>query len=338
VSDPRRLSGVKKAAILLVLLGEDAAASIYRNLDRHEAGRVTREIAELDKVPPEIVVEVLEEYYKLALSQESTAQGGRSYAGRVLSKAFGDEAAKTMLQQAALGTGEGGSGMEALQRTDPEQLARFLEAEHPQTIALVLAHMEAKHASELLMKIPETTRAEAVKRLAQLKQFSPAMAERVSAVMQKKLQGVGEQTRRNFAGSKTVAELLNRMEDSASKAILDVVEEESPKLAMSIRNLMFTFEDFITVQESGLRELLAAIDKKTLATALRSASENLRAHFFKCLSSRAVEMLKEDIELLGAIRGREITKAQQEIVAAARKLEGEGKIVLKMETEDEYVV
>jgi flagellar motor switch protein FliG len=128
------------------------------------------------------------------------------------------------------------------------------------------------------------------------------------------------------------------MEDSASKAILDVVEEESPKLAMSIRNLMFTFEDFITVQDTGLRELLAAIDKKTLATALKSASENLRAHFFKCLSSRAVEMLKEDIELLGAVRGREITKAQQEIVAAARKLEGEGKIVLKMETEDEYVV
>lgn len=336
--ESRQLSGVKKAAILLVLLGEDAAAAIYKNLDNMEVNRVTREIAEMEKVPPEVVTEVLEEYYTLTLAQDTVAQGGRSYASRVLAKAFGDEAAKTMLQLVAHAPQTSASSLESLQRTDPQQLARFLEAEHPQTIALILAHMDARQASDLLMKLPEVTRAEAVKRLAQLRQFSPDIAQKISTVMHKRLQSLGEQSRRTYAGFRSVAELLNRLEPGASKAILEAVEQESPRLAVSIRNLMFTFEDFLTVQDTGLRELLAAVDKKTLATALKNASENLRSHFFKCLSSRAVEMLKEDIELLGVMRARDISKAQQEVVAAARRLEAEGKIVLKMENEDEYVV
>ena len=336
--ESRQLSGVKKAAILLVLLGEDAAAAIYKNLDNLEVNRVTREIAEMERVPPEVVTEVLEEYYTLTMAQDTVAQGGRSYASRVLAKAFGDEAAKAMLQLVARAPQTSASSLESLQRTDPQQLARFLEAEHPQTIALILAHMDARQASDLLMKLPEVTRAEAVKRLAQLRQFSPEMAQKISTVMHKRLLSLGEQSRRTYAGFRSVAELLNRLEPNASKAILEAVEQESPRLAVSIRNLMFTFEDFITVQDTGLRELLAAIDKKTLATALKNASENLRSHFFKCLSSRAVDMLKEDIELLGVVRARDISKAQQEVVAAARRLEAEGKIVLKMENEDEYVV
>jgi flagellar motor switch protein FliG len=329
---------VKKAAVLLVMLGEDAAAAICRNLERHEVDRVTREITELERVPPETVAEVLDEYYKLVLTHEYEAHGGHGYAVRVLSKAFGDEAAKTLVQQVSRPPELSSNELESLQRTDPQQLARFLQSEHPQTIALVLAHMEARRASELLMKLPEAVRNDAVKRLAQLREFSPEMAQRVSLVMNKRLQGLGEQGRRTYAGFRSVADLLNRMDANASKAILEALEQDSPTLAVNIRNLMFTFEDFVTVQETGLRELLATVDKKTLATALKRASENLKSHFFKCLSSRAVEMLKEDIELLGAVRSREIAQAQQEIVETARKLEGEGKIVLKMETEDEYVV
>jgi flagellar motor switch protein FliG len=338
VDDSKRVSGVRKAAVLLVMLGEDAASTIFKNLNQQELDRVTREIAELDRVPPELVNEVLEEYYRMVLAAEHDAQGGRPYALRVLAKAFGDEAARTLLQQVERPPEVNVVSLESLRRTDPQQLARFLESEHPQTIALILAHMDTRAASDLLMKLPEETRGEAVKRLAQLRQFSPEMAQKVSLVMHKRLQGLGEQSRQTYAGFRSVAELLNRLEPNTSKAILDAVEQESPTLAVNIRNLMFTFEDFLTVQDAGVRELLAATDKKTLATALKGASENLRSHFFKCMSSRAVEMLKEDIDLLGAIRAREISKAQQEIVATARKLEADGKIVLKMETEDEYVV
>jgi flagellar motor switch protein FliG len=338
MADPRRISGIKKAAILLVMLGEEAAATIYKNLENHEVQRVTEEIADLEKVAPEVVTEVLEEYYRLSVAQEYLAQGGRSYALRVLTKAFGEESAKAMLQQVAHPLQASVASLESLQRTDPQQLARFLEAEHPQTIALILAHMDARQGSDLLMKLPEITRAEAVKRLAQLRQFSPEIAQKISVVLHKRLQSLGEQSRRTYAGVRSVAELLNRLEPGASKAILEAVEQDSARLAVSIRNLMFTFEDFITVQDAGLRELLAAIDKKTLALALKGASENLRSHFFRCLSSRAVDMLKEDIDLLGAVRTRDISKAQQDVVSTARRLEAEGKIVLKMEAEDEYVV
>jgi len=335
MTDAHRLSGVKKAAILLVILGEEAAAAICRNLAKEELSRVTRELADLDKVSAGSVLDVLEEYYGLTVTQDET-HGGPQYAHRVLAKALGDDAARTMLHQATQASNK--DGMESLQRTDPQQLARILQSEHPQTIALVLAHMDARAASDLLMNMPEVLRAEVVKRIAQLRQFSPEMANKVSGAMQNQLRGLGEQSRRSYAGFRSVAELLNRMEGNASKAILETLEQDAPKLAVNIRNLMFTFEDFLTVQDNGLRELLAAVDKKTLATALKAASENLRSHFFKCLSSRAVDMLKEDIDLLGTVRAREIAKAQQEIVATARKLEGEGKIVLKMETEDEFVV
>jgi flagellar motor switch protein FliG len=338
MADPRRLTGVRKAAVLLVMLGEEAAATIYKNLDNHDLRRVTQEIADLDRVPPEIVTEVLDEYYRLVMAQDFTAQGGRSYAMRVMAKAFGEENANTIMQQVVRGPDTSASSLESLQRADPQQLARFLEAEHPQTIALILAHMDAHQGSDLLMKLPEVTRAEAVKRLAQLRQFSPEIAEKISIVLRKRLQSLGEQSRRTYAGFRSVADLLNRVEPTASKAILEAVEQESPRVAVSIRNLMFTFEDFMTVQDTGLRELLAGIDKKTLAMALKGASENVRSHFFKCLSSRAVEMLKEDIELLGSVRSRDISKAQQDVVGVARKLEAEGKIVLKMEAEDEFVV
>ena len=228
--------------------------------------------------------------------------------------------------------------LESLRKADPQQLAKFIEGEHPQTIALILAHLEAKQASVLLMRLPEELRAEAVKRLAQLRQFSPEMAQRVSLVLHKRLESLGEQSRRAYAGLRGVADLMNRLELNTAKTILEGIEKEDPKLALSIRNLMFTFEDLLTVPEAGIRELLGQMDKKTLATGLRGASEELKNYIFKSMSSRAVEMLKEDMEVLGPVRSRDVHKAQLEAVAVARKLEAEGKITLSQEAaEDEYV-
>jgi flagellar motor switch protein FliG len=164
------------------------------------------------------------------------------------------------------------------------------------------------------------------------------MAQKVSMVLHKRLQALGEQSRRAYAGFKGVADLLNRMDPTSGKAILELIERDDAKLALSIRNLMFTFDDLLGVREVGIRELLSQLDKKTLAQALKGASTQLRDHLFKSMSSRAVEMLKEDMEALGPLRSRDVTKAQQECVAVARKLEAQGKIQLKQESEDELVV
>jgi flagellar motor switch protein FliG len=338
VNAEARLTGAQKAAILLVVLGEEAAAGIYRHLPEQQVQRVTQEIAEMSRVSPETVVSVLEEFQKLTTTQDYLAQGGTEYASKLLMKAFGPDNAKLLLEQVSRAQEISASKLDSLQKADPQQLAKFLESEHPQTIALILAHLDVRQSTALLLKLPEASRAEVVKRLARLRAFSPEMAQKVAIVLHKRLQSLGEQSRRAYAGFKGVADLLNQLDQGSVKTILEAIEADDANLALSIRNLMFTFEDFLSVPEAGLRELLGQLDKRVLAMALKGASEDLKAHIFKTMSSRAVEMLKEDMEVLGPVRAKDVTKAQQEVVAAARKLEGEGKLVLKAEGEDEYVV
>ncbi len=329
--------GLQKAAILLVILGEDAASQIYRHLPPAEVEQVTHEIARLNSIDAETALQVLEEFERLVMTGDYLAQGGKEYANKLLIKAFGEEGAKELLRQVSATAEISASKLDSLRHADPQQLAKFIEGEHPQTIALILAHLEAKQASSLLMRLPEELRSEAIKRLAQLRQFSPEMAQRVSLVLHKRLEALGEQSRRAYAGLRGVADVMNRLEITTAKTILEGIEKEDPKLALSIRNLMFTFEDLLTIPEAGIRELLGQMDKKTLATALRGASEELKNYVFKSMSSRAVEMLKEDMEVLGPVKSKEIHKAQMEAVAVARKLEAEGKLTLNPEGDDEFV-
>jgi flagellar motor switch protein FliG len=331
------VTGLHKAAVLMVLLGEDAASEIYRHLPPTEVEQVTKEIASLGQVNPETALVVLEEFHSLVLTRDYVSQGGTEYANKLLVKAFGEEGASDLLRQVSEAAEARGTKLESLRRADPQQLAKFIEGEHPQTIALILAHLEAKQASQVLMRLPAELRAEPIKRLAQLRQFSPEMAQRVSVVLHKRLEALGEQSRRAYAGLRGVADLMNRLDVATGKTILEAIEGDDPKLALSIRNLMFTFEDLLTVPEAGVRELLGQLDKKTLATALRGASEELKNYIFKSMSSRAVEMLKEDMEVLGPVKQKEINKAQLEAVAIARKLEAEGKLTLSAEAEDEFV-
>ncbi len=330
-------AGSRKAAILLVLLGEDAASQIYRHLPPADVEQITHEIASLNSVDGETALGVLEEFERLVRAGDYLAQGGKDYANKLLVKAFGEEGAKELLRQVSLSAEMNAGKLDSLRKADPQQLAKFIEGEHPQTVALILAHLEAKQASARLMRLPEELRAEAIKRLAQLRQFSPEMAQRVSLVLHKRLESLGEQSRRAYAGLRGVADVMNRLDLNTAKTILEGIEKEDPKLALSIRNLMFTFEDLLTLPEAGIRELLGHIDKKTLATALRGASEEVKSYIFKSMSSRAVEMLKEDMEVLGPVKSRDIQKAQLEAVAVARKLESEGKLTLTPEGEDEYV-
>jgi len=331
------LGGTRKAAVLLVLLGEEIASHIYRVLPQEDLELLTKEIADLDYVDGETALAVLEEYHRMGLTQDYLAQGGTDYAQKLLVKSFGEDGARQLLRQVSSAAESSASKLDSLQKADPQQLAKFLEGEHPQTIALTLAHVNSKQASELLMRLPETLRAETIKRMAQMRQFSPEIAQKVALALHKRLQALGEQHRRAYAGFQGVADLLNHMDPVPAKAILESIEKDDPKVALGIRNLMFTFQDLLSVPEAGIRELLGQLDKKSLALALRGATEELKAYIFKSMSSRAVEMLKEDMDVLGPVRSRDMIKAQQEAVAVARKLEAEGKISLGGD-EDEYVV
>jgi flagellar motor switch protein FliG len=329
------ITGLRKAAILMVLLGEDAAGEVYRHLSQKEVEQITQEITTISQVEPEAGLAVLEEFDRLILTGDYITSAGMDYANKVLVKAFGKEGAAELLRQVSRAAEISGTKLDSLKKADPQQLAKFIEDEHPQTIALILAHLESKMASTVLMKLPPELRAEPIKRLAQLRQFAPEMAERVSVVLHKRLEALGEQSRRAYQGLRGVADLMNRLDVVVGKSILESIEGEDPKLALSIRNLMFTFEDLLTIPETGIRELLGQMDKKMLATALKGASEELKTYIFKSMSSRAVEMLKEDMDVLGPVKARQISTAQLEAVAIARKLEAEGKLSLTPEAEGE---
>jgi flagellar motor switch protein FliG len=338
VSNEDVLSGKRKAAILLVLLGDDVASEVFKHLPELELRAITQEIAELEYVSPEIAAKVLKEYNQLSVTQEYLTQGGADYANKLLIKAFGADGARDLIEEVTRAQELSAQNMDTLQKTDPQQLAKFIQGEHPQTIALVLAHLNSKAGRAVLMLLPEKIRGKAVKRLAQMQQFSPEMVKKISVVLHKRLVAIGQQSRRAYGGVKAVADLLNQIDQEAGSSILESIEQDNAPLATSIRNLMFTFEDFLEVPETGMRELLGQLDKKKLSIALKGATEDLKNHFFKCMSSRAVEMLKEDMETLGPIRSREVNAAQQETVTVARRLESEGKMVLKTEQEESYVV
>jgi len=330
------LSGARKAAILLTVLGEEAATTVFKNLNEEDLQLVADEVSSLGKIPPELQLQVIEEYHRMTQAQDFLVQGGQDLARRLLIKAFGVVEAEVIL--ARLSKARQLDPKESLERSEPQKLAKLLEGEHPQTIALLLGQLSDRQASALLMVLPPEVRADAVKRLANLRRFSPEMAKKVSKLLSERMNAVGEQGKRAYSGFQSVADIMNCIDTSIAQEILVNIENEEPELATSIRDLMFTFEDLLQVGEAHVRELTGAVDKKVLAAALKGTSEELKNHFFRTMSTRAVEMLKEDIESMGPMRSKDVIKAQTEIVAIARQLEAEGKIVLKGATNDEYVV
>lgn len=336
-TDYKQLRGVQKAAILMTALGDDAAAVFFRNLPEEDLQRVTKEIANLGRVPPQTSQQVLREYQQMAASREFLTEGGAETATRLLVKAFGESGAKNMQSQ-MVRTDELNSGRaESLQKADPKQLARLLEGEHPQTVALVLGHLEPKQASALLVHLPRSARAESVRRLANLRQFSPAMAERISAAFHRRLRSAGEMNKRTYSGFQNVAALMNIVDTETSREILENIEGQDPKLAANIRELMFTFEDFMRLDDAQLRELSSAVERSLLAVALKGASPDLRERFFKTMSGRAVELLKEEMEQLGPVRSKDALRAHGEMVSVARQLEEQGKMSLRMDEGDAFV-
>ncbi|HTW60597.1 MAG TPA: flagellar motor switch protein FliG [Terracidiphilus sp.] len=330
-------SGVRKAAIFLVAIGEERAKEILRALPEADVQQLTEELADLSGVTPEISGEILEQFWELLETQNYVLHGGLDYASRLLIDTFGRERAEDLLMLVRRSQEAAHGNLAKLQHTDPAQLGKLLDAEHPQTIALVLAHLDPRRASQVLESLSEEHKVVSIQRLAEMRQFSPEMAQKVAHILHRRVESVGDRARESYSGFKAVADLLNRLNAEESKKILEAIEETQPELALSVRNLMFTFEDLVAVPPASIREIVSGVDKRQLALALRGANDELRAQIFKAMSSRAVEMLKEDMEVLGPVRTREVAQAQQEILNLARRLEAEGKVILKLETGDEML-
>ncbi len=331
------LSGVRKAAVLLMAVGEDIAKEILRTLPEADVERLTEEFADMRGITPEVSSAVIEEFWEILETQGFMVHGGLDYASRLLAETFGKQRADDLMMQLRRAQEAEQGNLAKLQRTDPQQLGKLLDAEHPQTIALVLAHLDPKRASLVLSSLSEEHKVVSIQRLAEMRQFSPEMAQKVAHILHRRLENVGDTGRKSYSGFKAVADLMNRLNAEESKRILEVIEDGQPELALGIRNLMFTFEDLVTVPAATIREIVSGVDKKQLAMALRGANEELRAAIFKSMSARAVEMLKEDMEVLGPVRSRDVAQAQQEILNLARRLEAEGKVILKLETGDEML-
>jgi len=332
------LSGVRKAAILVVTVGDEVARKLFQNLPESDVQVLAEEIANLRGIPAQTSIEVLREFHDLIETQSYMMHGGLDYATKLLVDSFGKQRAEDLLGQVRRAQEESYGNLAMLQKVDPEQLGKFLDGEHPQTVALVLAHLDPKRASLVLNNLGGDQKVAAVRRLAEMRQFSPEMAQKVALILHHRLENVGESVRKEYSGFKAVADLMNRMGPEEAKKILEQVEDEDADLALGIRNLMFTFEDLVTIPAASIREIVSQVDKRQLGLALKGAREDLRAHVFAAMSSRAAEMMKEDMEVMGPVRAREVSGAQAEILTMARKLETEGKIILKIEQGDDLMV
>ena len=331
------LSGAKKAAILTLLLGEDGAAGVIKCLHDDEVERLAREIASIGTVQLGDSETVLTEFHKEMASAEFMARGGADTLRRFLNKSMDPDAAQSIYEKVTKSM-RTSAGFNSLTATDPQQLSKFVLGEQPQTIALILAHLDGSDAAQLISLLPEQLRTDVISRMASLDEISPEVVTQISSVIDQRLKALGGASHEAYGGVRAVAELLNRLDRSVSQSVLDSVEEDSPDLAVSIRNLMFVFDDLINVEDSALREMVQRADRKTLTVALKGASEAIRERFFKNMSKRASGVLQEEMEVLGAVRLREVEAAQQEVVAIARKLEEEGLLTTGAAAGEAYVV
>ncbi len=315
----KKLTGVEKAATLLSIVGEDAATEIFKHLDPIELGRIIPMMSRV-KVSPEMLATVLEEF------QDKTGTALMSvddeYIKKILNKAFGDEQAKKLIEKIE----SGASAFDVLRWLDSSAIATMLTREHPQTIAIILAHLEPVQAAEVLGKLPEHLKIDVSLRIASLDQISPSVLEELEDVLQTQLQTY---TRgRKIGGIRTVAEILNQLDRSSEDLILKNIEEKDQILADEIRKLMFTFDDLNTIDDRGIQMILKEITTDDLALALKATSDELKDKVFRNMSQRAVQILKDEIDAKGAVRITDVEKAQMNIVRVAKRLEEEGKIII----------
>jgi len=320
------LTGVRRAAILLLALKQDTAAKVLKGLSRERVEEITREIAALDTVAPEVRDEVIREFYNLVVARQYMDAGGVSWARALLEKTLPPDEARRVI--AVIEHQVHAQPFNFLQRTEKENLATFLQEEHPQTIALVLSHLPPGMATDILASLPTERQVDVVSRIANMDQTSPEVIKEVERGLEKRLAGLVSERFERVGGVQAVAEILNMAGRATEKAILEGLEQSDPELVEQIRRLMFVFEDIIRVNDRGIQAVLKEVENNELALALKTASDELKEKIFRNMSERAAQMIKEEMEFMGPVRVSDVEAAQQRIVDIVRRLEDAGEVVI----------
>lgn len=316
----------QKVAILLLQLGEDVTAQIFGRMNVESITEISKHIASNNSIEKNIGAAVLEEFYAIIQSNQYLNTGGMEYAKEILYKALGQDEAKKVLERLSK-TMQGSQNFSYLTKIKPQQLADFIMTEHPQTVALILAHMDPSAAAETLNIFQPELRGEVVMRMAKLGDISPAIIKRVSAVLESKLESLATY-KVEVGGPRAVADVFNRLGAKVSKETLTQIEQLDQELASSIKEMMFTFEDIVNLDINSVREILKAVDKNDLMLAMKSSPEELKEKFYACMSERARDTFVEELQFLGAVKMKEVEVAQRKIVDAVQGLAEQGVLEL----------
>lgn len=336
--EKKALKGIRKAAALLIVLGEEVSAELLKQLDDDEIQLLGREMARVKSIKEEDVETILEEFYEMSVARSYVMKGGLDYARKVLVSAFGPEQAKRMLDRLVKALGHDPVSFDALQKADPQQLAKFIHSEHPQTVALILSHLNPSQAAGLIMSLPPEMRSDIALRMASLDQISPEIISKIANIIGQKLKALGEFSRESYGGVRAVAEMFNRLDPNTSKDILETIERSDANLVETIRHLMFIFDDILALDQQAIKEIVAKVDRKIITVALKGTGDQMKNHFLGAMSQRGADMMREDMDAMGPVKIKDVEAAQQQIISMVRKLEAEGTISLKAAGGEQYVL
>ncbi len=326
ITSSDQLTSKQKAAVLLMSMEVDVAAKIFKELDIKEVEQIAVEITNLRDISPQVVEEVIEEFYQLMTAQSYMVEGGIDYAQMLLEKSYGLEQAKEIIEKIRVLTTV--RGFNILKKADPQQLANFLSKEHPQTIALILSHLPADTTAEVLNEFPEELRAETIMRIAKIGKVSPQLVNQIEHVVDQIAEATLSQNLAAQGGAQLVANILNKSNNQTAKAMLEAIEEKDFSLATEIKRLMFLFEDIVLIDDKGIQRILREVDKRDLALALKVSDEKIKQKIFKNMSERAASVVKEELEFMGPVKLKEVEAAQMRIVDIIKQLEEQEEIVI----------
>ena len=329
-------TGIQKAAILLIALGPERSADIFKHLKEDEIEELTLEIANTRSVSPQVKEDVLNEFYQICLAQQYIAEGGIGYAKELLDKALGEDRAQEVITKLTASLQV--RPFEFVRKTDPSQLLNFIQDEHPQTIAMILSYLTSAQAALVIGALPPEKQADVAKRIAMMDRTSPDVIKEVERVLEKKLSSLVNQDYTIVGGVDAIVNILNTVDRTTEKHIMESLEIEEPELADEIRKKMFVFEDILLLDDRAIQRVLRDVDNADLGVALKAANEEVQNVIFKNLSKRLAAMIKEDMDFMGPVRMKDVEEAQQKVVSVIRKLEDSGEIVISRGGGDEIVV
>ena len=336
MTDEPGLTGAEKVSILLLALGEDVAPLVLKKMTEQEIQRISNYMSHMREVDPSAFEQVLNEFFSLTGSSvEGMVAGGTDYVKKLLGKALDPEKAEWILSNLSMPTLE--TGLEALRWLDPKTIARFLRSEHPQTVAVIVAHLNSTQAGAVLGSLPPAVQADVLMRIAKLEHIPAGVIQELDKVLQRELRATGALETDQVGGVKAVAEILNNVDQASEREIMGHIEESNAPLAEEIRQLMFVFEDLLEVDDRGMQTILREVANDDLKMAMKTASDELMQKILRNLSQRAADMLREELELMGPVRVSDVEKAQQKITQVAKRLENEGKLMLGGKGENSFV-